>query len=389
MQGFITYVLILSFISPCICIRVKYVTENNTYNVMQYGAIGDGKSDDTQAFSRAWNSACNAGGMSTLVIPSEKSFFVTKVNFSGPCDSKILIQFEGKIVAPCKQEWRGESYLITIEYLNGLTIDGNGLGEVDGNGSTWWDCPNCDRPGLFHFHSCNNLTVSNLTISNSPRAHVSANKCNGATFSNISIDSPAHSPNTDGFDISASTNISIQDSNIKAGDDCIAINGGSYFVNVTRITCGPGHGISVGSLGKHNANDQVSDIYVWNCTFTGSTNGARIKTVPGGSGYAKNITYEQIILENVTNPIIIDQDYRDLEETPSVLVSSVTYRGFKGTFVNKVAIKLDCSSSGCLDILLDQNNIVSAEEGGKTFVFCRNAHGTARDTIPQVNCLSE
>ncbi|KAL5063032.1 hypothetical protein RYX36_024769 [Vicia faba] len=356
MQGFIAYVLILSFISPYICLTLEYVSENNTYNVMQYGAIGDGKSDDTQAFSSAWSSACNAEGMSTLVIPSKKSFLVTKVNFSGPCDAKILFQFEGKIVAPGKEEWKAESHWITVGYLNGITIDGNGLGEIDGNGSTWWDCSNCVRPVVFHFHSCNDLTVSNLMISNSPRAHVSVNQCNGATFSNISIDSPATSPNTDGFDISSSTNISIQDSNIKAGDDCIAINGGSFFVNVTRVTCGPGHGISVGSLGKFNSTERVSDIYVRNCTFMGSTNGARIKTIL---------------------------------EVSSVSVNSVTYRGFNGTFVGNVAINLNCSSSGCFNIQLDKNNIVAAKEGGNTFVFCRNAHGTVRDTIPNVYCLSE
>jgi len=30
----------------------------------------------------------------------------------------------------------------------------------------------------------------------------------------------------------------------------------------------------------------------------------------GGSGYAKRITFEQIILGNVKNPIIIDQGYK-------------------------------------------------------------------------------
>jgi polygalacturonase len=38
--------------------------------------------------------------------------------------------------------------------------------------------------------------------------------------------------------------------------------------------------ISVGSLGGKGANDQVSNIYVRNCTFIGTTNGARIKTIP-------------------------------------------------------------------------------------------------------------
>ncbi|PNX81448.1 polygalacturonase, partial [Trifolium pratense] len=64
-----------------------------------------------------------------------------------------------------------------------------------------------------------------------------------ATFSYIAINSPVTSPNTDGFDIAHSSNILIEDSYIKSGDDCIALNGGSFFVNATGVTCGPGHGI--------------------------------------------------------------------------------------------------------------------------------------------------
>lgn len=51
MQGFIVYVLVLYFISPCLCIRFNVVTTSGTtYNVMQYGATGDGKSDDTNVY---------------------------------------------------------------------------------------------------------------------------------------------------------------------------------------------------------------------------------------------------------------------------------------------------------------------------------------------------
>jgi polygalacturonase len=55
-------------------------------------------------------------------------------------------------------------------------------------------------------------------VTNSPINHVSVNKCNGATFSHISIDAPDTSPNTDGFDISFSSNILVEDSNIKSGN---------------------------------------------------------------------------------------------------------------------------------------------------------------------------
>lgn len=71
---------------------------------------------------------------------------------------------------------------------------------------------------VFHFHSCNDLSVRNIKITNSPKYHVSVNNCVGATFSHITIDSPATSPNTDGFDISFSKNILVEDSNIKSGN---------------------------------------------------------------------------------------------------------------------------------------------------------------------------
>lgn len=70
-------------------------------------------------------------------------------------------------------------------------------------------------------------------------------------------------------------------------------------------------------------------------------------------------------------------------------VSSVTYRGFTGTSATDVAIKLDCSSSGCYGIQLAENNIVSAQPGKKTSAFCSNAHGTATNTIPNVLCLNK
>ncbi|KAK2397988.1 putative polygalacturonase [Trifolium repens] len=356
---------------------------------MDYGARGDGKSDDTQAFESAWSDACKAGGMSTLIIPAENSFFVTKIHFSGPCNAKIHIQFEGQIVAPPKEAWKVGGYLISIDNVDGLTIDGNGQGEADGDGSTWWQCRGCQRPGVLQFHSCNDLSVSNIKITNSPKGHISVNKCIGATFSNISIDSPPTSPNTDGFDISFSSNILVEDSNIKSGDDCIAINGGSSLINATGITCGPGHGISVGSLGKARPDDQVSDIYVRNCTFIGTSNGGRIKTTPGGSGYAKNITFEKIILVDVKNPIIIDQHYlKALELDTDVSISDITYRGFEGTCEGNVAINLDCSSSTpCQNIILDEINIDSNQQGKNVTAICHNAHGTATNTNPSVPCL--
>jgi len=51
MQVLIACVLIIGFFSPCICQRWNLVgTKTNTFNVMEYGARGDGKSDDSHVY---------------------------------------------------------------------------------------------------------------------------------------------------------------------------------------------------------------------------------------------------------------------------------------------------------------------------------------------------
>ncbi|XP_040869865.1 probable polygalacturonase At3g15720 [Glycine max] len=322
-------------------IRWNVGTQNTIYNVIDFGAVGDGKTDDTQ--------------------------------------------LQGVIVAPTKDAWvEGNlNTLIMISNVNGLTIDGSG-GLIDGYGSAWWACKSCPRPSVLIINSCNSVSVTNLNMINSPKSHIHVNGCEGATFSHINISAPGDSPNTDGFDISTSKNIMIEDSTIATGDDCIAISGGSSYINVTGIACGPGHGISIGSLGKKF--DTVQEVYVRNCSFIRTTNGARIKTFPNGMGYAKQITFEDITLEQTRNPIIIDQEYRDLTNQ-AVEVSDVTYRGIHGTSLDGRAITLDCGESGCYGIVLDQINIVSCLTGKSASCFCNNAHGTATATNPNCTCL--
>lgn len=67
---------------------------------------------------------------------------------------------------------------------------------------------------------------------------------------------------------------------------------------------------SVGSLGKSSGEMDVVGIHVSNCTINGTQNGVRIKTWQGAPpSQASNLVFEDISMINVSNPIIIDQQY--------------------------------------------------------------------------------
>ncbi|KAL0378241.1 UNVERIFIED_CONTAM: putative polygalacturonase [Sesamum radiatum] len=230
---------------------------------------------------------------------------------------------------------------------------------------------------------------------NSQQNHISVDGCNAATISNLDIRAPAESPNTDGIDISGSTHIRIHDCLVATGDDCIAIKAGTSNVNISNIACGPGHGISIGSLGEDGNDDQVEGISITNSNFTRTENGVRIKTWQGGSGFAKNITFSGITFIAVDNPIIIDQHYCPHKKcadksTSAVKISDVKYSGLHGSSISKTAtINFSCSTTvPCTNIVMDDVDIESADQSHHSATaYCTNAQGKAHAVHPSVNCL--
>ncbi|KAB2068883.1 hypothetical protein E1A91_A08G064400v1 [Gossypium mustelinum] len=353
-------------------------------NVDDFGAKSNGR-DDSQAFKKAWNYACSSSQGAIMVVPKKKIYRLKPINFSGPCKSPLLLKIYGTLEATedhSDYQDNGRRWLY-FDNVENLRLEGGGI--IDGNGKTWWEksckvnkaLPCKEAPTAVTFNECTNLRVSSLRIKDAQQMHVIFQKCVNVKAFNLLVTAPGNSPNTDGIHVTGTQNIYINNCVIGTGDDCISIVSGSKNVHATGITCGPGHGISIGSLGAENTAAYVSNVIVSKATLSGTDNGVRIKTWQGGSGYAKNIKFQNILMYNVSNPIIIDQNYCDQEkpcrkQTSAVQVSNVLYQNIRGTSASNVAMKFDCSQSfPCRQIYL-QNVALKAEETKQASSSCAN-----------------
>ncbi|RDX58481.1 hypothetical protein CR513_62201, partial [Mucuna pruriens] len=356
-------------------------------NVNDYGAKGNGNTDDTEAFKKAWQVVCSSGE-AILVVPQE-NYLLKPIRFSGPCKPNIEIQISGTLEAsddPSDYEEDSIHWLV-FDSIEKLFVYGGGT--INGNGKIWWQnsCkrnkkrPCKDAPTALTFDNCNDLIVENLNIENGQQIHVTFRDSVNVKVSGLNVTSPEDSPNTDGIHVSNTQNIQISSSVIGTGDDCISIVHGSRNVEATNITCGPGHGISIGSLGSGKSKEIVSGVLVNRAKIFGTTNGVRIKTWQGGSGSANNIQFQNIEMENVTNPIIINQNYCDKKKKPckkrllqksAVQIKNVWYQNITGTSASDIAVKFDCSENfPCQEIVL-QNVDLQCEGGDDAEALCNN-----------------
>ncbi|CAM6110363.1 unnamed protein product [Calypogeia fissa] len=370
------------------------------FNVVNYGAVGDGTTNDAQAFQKAWAAACAAAG-GYVYVPAG-NFQVHPVIFNGPCNPSMAFKVDGKVVAPQDPSiWNNFGrYWLKFNTVS-MTLEGQGT--IDGQGQQWWaqSCktdkskPCVDGPTAIVFDTCKNVLVQNVVIQNGQQMQLAFEDSSGITVRNVIVSAPGDSPNTDGIHLQSSSFVTIQNTQIGTGDDCISIQTGSSNININNVKCGPGHGISVGGLGKSKSRAEVSNVVVDTVVFDGATNGVRIKTWQGSSGYANNLSFQNIKMINTANPIVIDQYYCDsgssgsCGEFPSnVVISNINYRNISGTSASDTAVLFNCSTTvACTGITLSDINLVQTS-GSAATSSCVNAHGTAGGTQAPASCLA-
>jgi polygalacturonase len=106
--------------------------------------------------------------------------------------------------------------------------------------------------------------------------------------------------------------------NVAAGDDNIAMSGSNLYIAYS--TFGVGHGCSIGSITKNG----VSNLTVDHMTFNGTTSGIRMKSARDRGGLVSNLTYSNITMTNVQNPVYITSYYPDLPTDPKADTAMAT-----------------------------------------------------------------
>ncbi|KAI5352292.1 hypothetical protein L3X38_005183 [Prunus dulcis] len=371
--------------------------QSTIFLVLSFGAKGDGVSDDSKALVAAWEAACRVKG-ATVEIPSGFKFLIQPIILDGSgCMPDLVLQIDGTLLAPSKASTWPESSLfqwINFKYARNFTIQGTGI--VDGQGSDWWNSSAHKRskhtpdtkPTALRFYFSSDVTVRNIKIINSPQCHLKFDNSSWIKVNNITISSPDYSPNTDGIHLQNTQNVEIHHSTIGCGDDCVSIQTGCSNVHIHHVKCGPGHGISLGGLGKARSVACVSNIIVNNILFQNTQSGVRIKTWPGGKGSVKNVSFSNIQVSNVGVPIVIDQNYCDNMKKHlcqnqirgAVAISGVKYDNIIGNY-SKEPIRLACSNdTPCTDVdLIDiQLKPTTGDPRSLRSDLCRNSYGKSK-----------
>ncbi|KAL2506147.1 Pectin lyase-like superfamily protein [Abeliophyllum distichum] len=366
------------------------------YNVQNFGAKPDGKTDSTKAFLSAWSSACASTQPANIYVPPGR-YFLSAATFAGQSckNPAIIIRIDGTLVAPSDYNVNGNSgNWIDFQRVTGVSVIG---GNLDGQGIQFWACKNSGKKcpqgaTTLAFYNSNNIMINGLSSINSQKFHILVDGCQNANLVGIKVSAPGNSPTTDGIHIEKSMGVTIMNSNIGTGDDCVSIGPGTSNVWIENVACGPGHGISIGSLGWVLQEPGVQNVTVTSSSFTGTQNGVRVKTwARPSNGFVRHIIFQHLVMVNVQNPIIIDQNYCPFDQTcpnqaSGVKISDITYQDIHGSSATEIAVKLVCSKQNpCNGITMEDVNLTY--KNGPAQSSCINAYGKSFGLVQPNSCL--
>jgi len=318
--------------------------ETACLRVRDFGAAGDGLSDDTDAIQQAIN-VCPEGGR---VLLEEGTYFIRPLQLKshitfdlekgavlkadtveehfpilpgqiddGLTGEKIQISsFEG-LPMPCYKS------IISAYHAEDIVITGEGI--IDGCASydNWWKNVKereIGRPRLCFLNQCDDVTIHGITGRNSPAWNFHPFFSRKIHFYDMGVEAPAVSPNTDGTDPESCDDVHYIGVRFSVGDDAIAIKSGKMYMGMKYKTPASNHLIrnclmeyahGAVVLGSEISGG-IKDLSVSQCYFRHTDRGLRIKTRRGRGKYCvvDGVEFSNIRMDNVKVPLTINMFYK-------------------------------------------------------------------------------
>ncbi|CAF1376963.1 unnamed protein product [Adineta steineri] len=323
---------IFLFVSYIIVVASHLITAQGVavFNILDDGAIGDGTTDNTQSIRHTLIRAADynlpsivlvpAGDFLTgsLQIPSNVSLHLASNAILRASDNASLYSCVPSITTdtgPCDYPF------LLVDHAHNVYLEGEG--RIDGGANSppghlvrdykessnmlipiEWNLPNCSgyscRPKLLVVRNSSSVNLINITITNSPLWTITIVESDHILFDNVTIMGDRRWPNNDGIDLINSRHVIIRNSNIIAGDDCIAIisHGPSSMFNITVENMNlqsTSAGIKVSAYDR-NSTGNMYDMIFRNVRITDTNRGLCVAP-RWGSNIISNLLFEHMNIE--------------------------------------------------------------------------------------------
>lgn len=162
------------------------------------------------------------------------------------------------------------------------------------------------RQNMIVLRGCTRVLISGVTVQNSPKFHITPNRCADIAIEGVTVRCPWNAQNGDGIDIAHCQRVLITGCTVDVGDDGICMKGGSGEKGLKDGVCSDilicdnvvfhAHG---GFVIGSDVSGGMERIVVKDCTFSGTDTGLRFKSAMGRGGHCEDIFISDIRMNDI------------------------------------------------------------------------------------------